>query len=81
MFIRKTLLANLTGVGLLLIVASGVAVAQTPMDMPAHSPEPTNQFRRIDQPLSLKISITTSGLALIWLELCWFLMNKPRNHA
>lgn len=58
--------------GLLLSVTSEVAVA--------HSPELTNQFRRIDQPLSLKISITTGGLALIGLELWWFL-SKPRNHA
>lgn len=74
MFSRKTLLA-VACVGLLLSVASGVAVAQT------SPPELTNQFRRIEQPLSSKISITTGGLALIGLELWWFLLSKPRNHT
>jgi plastocyanin domain-containing protein len=39
-----------------------------------------NQFRRIEQPLSLKIGVTIGGLALISLELWWFLFSKTKHN-
>ncbi|WP_017315993.1 hypothetical protein [Mastigocladopsis repens] len=61
--------------GLLFAMTSGVAQAQ----MPAHSPENTSQFRRIEQPLVLKIAVTLGGGALIGLELWWFLLSKTQG--
>lgn len=45
--------------------------------MPRHSPS-TTQFRRIEQPTSLKIAITLGGLGLIGLELWWFLVSQTK---
>ena len=39
-----------------------------------------HQFRRIEQPLSFKIGVTTGGLALIGLELWWFLFSKTKHN-
>lgn len=56
-------------VGLLL-----VALAQ----MPVESSEHISQFHRIEQPLGLKVGVTFGGLALIGLELWWFLFSKDK---
>ena len=65
---------SLAGVGLLLGITSNV-VAQ----IPVKPSEPTTQFRQIEQPLGLKVGITLGGVALIGLELWWFLLNKSRS--
>lgn len=47
--------------------------------MESHAePANNNQLRIIEQPLSTKILVTASGLALIGLELWWFLLSKPK---
>ncbi|VXD15241.1 conserved exported hypothetical protein [Planktothrix serta PCC 8927] len=46
--------------------------------MESHSESSNNQFRTIEQPLSTKIAVTTGGLALIGLELWWFLFSKSK---
>lgn len=74
MFGKKTILGSLALLGLLLGVTSGVATAQ----MPAHS-TPTAQFRRIEQPMGLKVGVTLGGIALISLELWWFLFSKTKS--
>ena len=56
----------------LLTGTSGVTLAE----MPAHSSEQTSQFRRIEQPLGLKVGVAIAGLALIGLEFWWFLLYK-----
>lgn len=61
---------------LLLGLAAGVAVAEMPME---HAPQPTQQFRRIEQPLSLKVGVTLAGVGLVGLELWWFLGHKTRS--
>lgn len=73
---QKKILGNLIGLGFLL-ASSGVAVAQMPHEMPADS-ESTTQFRRIEQPLGLKAGVTIGGIALIGLELWWFLFSKTK---
>lgn len=56
----------------LLTGTSGVALAE----MPAHSSGQTSQFHRIEQPLGLKVGVVIGGLALIGLELWWFILYK-----
>ncbi|OYD94684.1 hypothetical protein CDG76_14910 [Nostoc sp. 'Peltigera membranacea cyanobiont' 210A] len=71
MFSQKTLWGSLTAL-VLLTGTSGVALAE----MPAHSSEQSSQFQRIEQPLGLKVGVAIAGLALIGLELWWFLLYK-----
>ncbi len=44
--------------------------------MPANSSAQTNQFRWVEQPLGLKVGVTVGGLALMGIELWWFLSTK-----
>ncbi len=46
--------------------------------MESHSEPANTQFRTIEQPLSTKMAVTTGGLALIGLELWWFLFSKSK---
>lgn len=41
----------------------------------------TNEFRRIEQPIRLKIGVAASGLGLIGLELWWFLLSKTKAQS
>lgn len=71
---KDKLLNNLFGLGLLLGILTSTAVAQ-PTDS---NSQQTSQFRRIEQPLSLKVGVTLGGLALIGLELWWFQFSKTK---
>ncbi|MGH2415071.1 MAG: cupredoxin domain-containing protein, partial [Microcystaceae cyanobacterium] len=73
---RKMIIANLAGFGLFLGLSSSVALAQIPRKMP--EPGQTHQFRRIEQPLGLKIGVVAGGAVLIGLELWWFLFSKQQ---
>ena len=75
MFGKKTILGSLALLGLLLGVTSGAASAQ----MPAEHSTPTAQLRRIEQPMGLKVGVTLGGIALISLELWWFLFSKTKS--
>lgn len=75
MFGKKTILGSLALLGLLLGVTSDAALAQ----MPAEHSTPTAQLRRIEQPLGLKVGVTLGGIALISLELWWFLISKTKS--
>lgn len=75
MFGKKTILGSLALLGLLLGVTSGAALAQ----MPAEHSTPTAQERRIEQPMGLKVGVTLGGIALIGLELWWFLFSKTKS--
>lgn len=71
MFSKKMLWGSLIAL-VLLTGTSGVTLAE----MPAHSSEQARQFQRIEQPLGLKVGVALAGLALIGLELWWFLLYK-----
>ncbi|MBD2243849.1 hypothetical protein [Nostoc sp. FACHB-888] len=71
MFSKKMLWGTLTAL-MLLTGLSGVTLAE----MSAHSSEQTSQFHRIEQPLGLKVGVAIAGLALVGLELWWFLLYK-----
>ncbi len=79
MFSKKTVFGSLAGLGFLLGVTANVALAQMPHQMsPNSSQEQTTQFSRIEQPLGLKVGVTVGGIALIGLELWWFLWSKTK---
>lgn len=71
MFSKKMLWGSLIAL-VLLTGTSGVTLAE----IPAHLSEQTSQLQRIEQPLGLKVGVAIGGLALIGLELWWFLLYK-----
>ena len=79
---KKTIFwGTLAGFGFLLGAISGAIAAE----VPGHSMESmprssgSDQFQRIEQPLSTKVAVTLGGLGLIGLELWWFLFSKPKS--
>ncbi|MFN6562875.1 MAG: hypothetical protein RMY28_024220 [Nostoc sp. ChiSLP01] len=68
MLSKKILLGNLAG----LVFLAGTSTAALG-EMPVHS-EQSSQFQHIEQPLGLKVGVAIAGLALIGLELWWFLL-------
>ncbi|PMB09847.1 hypothetical protein CEN49_05620 [Fischerella thermalis CCMEE 5273] len=79
MFSKKTIFGHLIALGFLLGVTSGVTRAQMPPgEMPLSETEQTTQFRRIEQPLGVKVGVTVGGIALIGLELWWFIWSKTK---
>ncbi|PSB31900.1 cupredoxin domain-containing protein [Stenomitos frigidus] len=82
---KKKMVARLAGLGIVLSLAASATLltakddanAQMPMDMTeAEQPQP---FRRLEQPLGLKIGVVVGGAALIGLELWWFLFSKKQS--
>ncbi|MBN3924073.1 MAG: hypothetical protein HWQ37_13180 [Nostoc sp. NMS4] len=71
MFSKKTLWGSLIA----LVLLTGISDV-TLAEMPAHSSEQNSQFQRIEQPVGLKLGVAIAGLALIGLELWWFLIYK-----
>lgn len=69
MLSKKTLWGSLASL-VLLTSTSAVALAEMP------APKQPNQFQTIEQPLVFKIGVTIGGLALIGLELWWFIFSK-----
>lgn len=77
MFSISKILGSVTTLGLILGVASGV----TAIEMPTSMATQMNQFRRIEQPLGVKVGVTVGGLAVIGLELWWFLLSKTKSQS
>lgn len=75
--IRTKMLGNLAALGFLLgVTTPGAGLAQMQMEQPTSETE--TQFRRIEQPLALKAGVAAAGLALIGVELWWFLFSKTK---
>ncbi|MBD2493497.1 hypothetical protein [Nostoc sp. FACHB-280] len=74
MWNSKAIIGSIASCGLMLSLAGGVAKTQIPN--PKESPN--TQFRRIEQPLLMKGAVTAGGLALMGLEIWWFLLSKPK---
>jgi len=74
MLSKKIIFVNLVALGFLLGIIFSITVAE----MPSFATEETVQFHQIQQPLGLKIGVTLGGLALIGLELWWFMFSKTK---
>ncbi len=69
-FKRTYLLGGLLSVGLLLGI---------PHPAKAQISEPdASEFRRIEQPLAIKVGVAAAGAGLVGLELWWFLLGKKK---
>ncbi|MFB2893733.1 cupredoxin domain-containing protein [Aerosakkonemataceae cyanobacterium BLCC-F50] len=78
MLSKKVIFSNVVALGFLLGISSGVAATQMPMEMTHSITEKNVQFRKINQPLGLKLGVTLGGLCLIGLELWWFMFSKSK---
>lgn len=67
------IVGSLVSLGLLFSLLAGLVVAPIP------TLAQKSQFQSIKQPLGLKAGITLGGLALIGVELWWFLLSKPKR--
>ncbi|WP_019504408.1 cupredoxin domain-containing protein [Pleurocapsa sp. PCC 7319] len=81
MFNLIRIVGSLVGLGFLIALSTSSALAQKKYDIeiPASAVEQTSQFRKIEQPLGLKIFIALSGLGLIGAELWWFMFSKTQS--
>jgi plastocyanin domain-containing protein len=75
----------LAGLGLVLgavlpPAAAAIAIPEITMELP-HGSTSTQEFKRIEQPLEVKLGVTAVGVGLIGLELWWFLLSKSRSKA
>ncbi len=60
------------------LLSIGVLLGTTHTARAQISGADTSEFRRIEQPLGLKIGIAAAGASLIGLELWWFLLSKTK---
>ncbi|MBW4587029.1 MAG: hypothetical protein KME33_17820 [Aetokthonos hydrillicola CCALA 1050] len=75
--LKKFVISTIASFGLLLGVSSGGTVAQINHEMQAENSQ-TTEFHHLEQPLWVKGTVTASTLALVGLELWWFLWSKPK---
>ena len=81
MFNSKRIIGSLVGLGFLLALTTNSVLAQKELEveMVSSAEEQTNQFQKIEQPLSLKIAVVLGGLGLISAELWWFMFSKTKS--
>ncbi|MGH1397074.1 MAG: hypothetical protein ACRAVC_24025 [Trichormus sp.] len=72
MLSKKIIFASLASCGLILGLVSDKTLATMNHQVS------TTQFRRIEQTLPVKATVTIGGLGLIGLELWWFLVSKSQ---
>ncbi|MBF2002111.1 MAG: cupredoxin domain-containing protein [Synechococcales cyanobacterium M58_A2018_015] len=75
----RRFIGTLTSIGLLTSIggtAAEAAISETSMP---HNPLATPEFRHIEQPLALRLGVSAVVIALIGLELWWFLGSQPQS--
>jgi plastocyanin domain-containing protein len=77
---KNRIVSILTGLGFLIVLTTNSALAQNnkEIEMLVSAVE-INQFQKLEQPLSLKLTVIVVGLGLISAELWWFLFSKAKN--
>ena len=73
---KSQILRHFVGLGLLLSITS--ALPATAAISPNMSSVQSHKFPRIEQPLALKLGVTVGGVALIGLELWWFMLSHKK---
>lgn len=76
MFSKNKIVSSLAGLGLLLALTSNSALTEVEVSASA---EKSSQFPKIEQPLSLKLTVALGGLGLIGAELWWFVFSKNKS--
>lgn len=61
------------------VLANALAIAAPETSMDSHSV--STEFKRIEQPLAVRLGVTAAGVGLMGLELWWFLWSKPRAQS
>jgi plastocyanin domain-containing protein len=79
MLSKKVIFSSIASLGFFFAVASGEAIAQTSSEIPSNEKSQMTAFRPIQQPLWVKAAVTSAGLALIGLEIWWFVLSKPKS--
>lgn len=72
MFSKQVIVASMVW-GLIFSLGTNAAVANVRHD------SQTTQFQRMEQPLAIKAAVTAGGLALVCLEIWWFLLSKSKS--
>lgn len=72
MFSRKIILGSIVW-GLMFGLSTNAAIANVNHD------SSTTQFHPMEQPLAIKAAVTAGGLALVYLEIWWFLLRKRKS--
>lgn len=62
-------------IGIILAISIAHPVIANPTPSQNQS---STQFRKIEQPLAIKLAVTAAGLGLIGLELWWFIFSQPQ---
>jgi plastocyanin domain-containing protein len=75
---KKIIVGNFITYGLMLSLAMGTAIAN-PNHQTSTEKEQTAKFQTIEQPLSVTTAVMLGGLALIGIEIWWFLISKPKS--
>ncbi|MBK1986904.1 hypothetical protein A0J48_004990 [Sphaerospermopsis aphanizomenoides BCCUSP55] len=75
---KKIIFSSLTTYGIMLSLATATAIAN-PNHETSTQKQQTAKLPTIEQTLSTKTAVTAGGLALIGLELWWFLISKPKS--
>ena len=80
MFDKSKIVGSLAGLWFLLTLTPDLALSQEmEVEMPVSVGEQTSQFKKIEQPLGLKLTVTLGGLGLIGAELWWFVFSKTKS--
>lgn len=81
MFNRNKLINSLAGLGFLLALITNSVLAEKAIEVEttAVKSEQTTQFPKIEQPLSLKLTVALGSLGLIGAELWWFVFSKNKS--
>jgi plastocyanin domain-containing protein len=78
MIVKKIMISSIVSFGIVLGVCSGEVFAQVNHEVSSENSQ-TTVFRHIEQPVGVKGAVTASTVALIGLELWWFLWSKPKT--
>lgn len=78
MFNRNKLINSLAGLGFFLASTTNSVLVEKAIEVEttAAKSEQVSQFPKIEQPLSLKLTVALGGLGLIGAELWWFILSK-----